>query len=95
MSNYFPKVAPNGALIAFASQKKYNPVGIWLVDADGTRLRRLTSEATLNWFCWSPDSQHILYVNYEMSDFSEDNGSLWMINVQSGEKRRLVRGSLK
>ncbi len=94
MNNYCPAVAPNGALIAFASQRKTSPVDIWIVEADGSGLRRLTGEGTLTRFCWSPDSEHILYVNYKASDFTENNGSLWMINVHSGEKRRIVHGSL-
>lgn len=92
---YYPAVAPNGASVAFASQRGTSPLDIWIVDADGTGLRRLTSEGTTTRFCWGPDSEHILYVNYKASDFTEDNGSLWMINVHSGEKRRLVHGSLK
>ena len=96
MDNRYPSVAPNGALIAFASQLKNGPWNIWLVNADGTDLRRLTSEGT-TWtrFCWGPDSEHVLFVNYNALDFTEDNGSLWMINVHSGERRRLVHGSLK
>ena len=95
MDNRYPAVAPNAALIAFASQLKTGLWNIWLVEADGTGLRRLTSEGTSTRFCWGPDSEQILYVNYKASDFTEDNGSLWMINVHSGERRRLVHGSLK
>jgi Tol biopolymer transport system component len=95
MNNRYPAIAPDGALIAFASQRKTSPVDIWIVEADGSGLRRLTSEGTLTLFCWSPDSEHILYVNYRASDCSEDNGSLWMIDVHSGEKRRLVHGSIE
>lgn len=95
MTNYYPAIAPNGALIAFASQRNNSPVDIWIVEADGTGLRRLTSEGTSTRFCWSPDSEHILYVNYKASDFTQNNGSLWMINVHSGEKGRLVHGSLE
>ncbi len=95
MNNYHPAVAPNGALIAFASQQGNSPVDIWIMEVDGTGVRRLTREGALSRFCWSPDSEHILYVNWKASDFTENNGSLWMINVHSGEKRRLVHGSLK
>ncbi len=94
LTTYYSVVAPNGALIAFVSEQGNSPEDIWIVEADGSGLRRLTSEGTLTRFCWSPDSEHILYVNYRATDFSEDNGSLWKINVHSGEKRRIVHGSL-
>jgi len=90
--NSHPSVSPDGTLIAFASQPRNGSVNIWLVNADGSNPRKLTSEGTLDRFYWSPDSQRIVYVSYRTTDWTEINGSLWVVNILSGEKTLIAKG---
>ena len=58
-----PAWSPDGSRIAFVGPTEGHGLGnIFVVDADGTHLRRLTSGRTQKgWPSWSPDGTHIIY----------------------------------
>ena len=91
--NNHPSVSPDGSLIAFASQDRNGPLNIWTVEADGSSPRQVTSEGTLDRFYWSPDSKSILYVSYRATDWSDENGSLWIVDVASKQRRLVIKGT--
>ncbi len=35
---------------------------------------------------WAPDGQKIVYVDYRFNDWRQENGTLWLLNIYSGEK---------
>jgi len=57
---------------------------------DGSGLRQLTTEGANHGFSWNPDSKEIVYVSYRSTDYSVGNGTLWIINIESGAKRQLT-----
>jgi TolB protein len=65
---YFgPAYSPNGTTIAFAMWRTTGltgclPVGVFLMDADGTNVRRLTDRSLLPWGpSWSPNGTRIAF----------------------------------
>lgn len=90
-----PFVSPSGTTIAFAFQPGNGPMNIWAVDATGKNSRAITTEGVLNRFYWSPDSMKILFVRYQSTDWTVENGSLWTVDVVSGVRRHIVSGNLQ
>jgi len=90
-----PAWSPDGRAIAF---ERAAPQGdpfsaiwtddIWVVHADGTGLRRLTSSPmTENEPAWSPDGRKIIFTRdpgYELPE-------IWVMNADGSAKRRLTR----
>jgi Tol biopolymer transport system component len=86
--------SPDGSRIAFRSER--NDGGIFLMDADGGNLRRLTEEGFNP--AWSPDGREIVYgTSLANSPHSRDNArsQLMVVNVETRERRRIDIGSGK
>jgi Tol biopolymer transport system component len=85
--NRFPKYSPNGTKIALTSQELSRPSKwpqIWVMDADGTNLRQLTT--TQGYTCdWSPDGEWIVY-----TDSRAVNGRLWIMRNDGSNPRQLT-----
>jgi len=60
------------------------------MDATGANAHPLTSEGTLEFFSWSPNSQEIVYVRFNLGDTSLMNGTIWIVNAVSGAKRQVT-----
>ena len=41
-------------------------------------------------FDWSPDGKEIVYVRFRFTDYTYDNGTLWIMNIETGDKRQLT-----
>jgi|GEM_PF-302282 len=89
--NRYPKFSPDGTKIAFVSQEGGKGlVQLWLMNADGSGLRQLTTEGVGDGFDWCPDGRQIVYVSYRFTDYTFANGTLWILNLETGEKRQLT-----
>ncbi|HVP36429.1 MAG TPA: hypothetical protein VMT04_05485 [Terriglobales bacterium] len=85
------KVSPDGRKIAFLLQTYGKGlIQLYLMNVDGSRFSQLTTEGVYEGFSWSPDSKEIVYLSYRSTDFSYKNGTLWIINIETGEKRQLT-----
>jgi Tol biopolymer transport system component len=73
-----------GDKIAFVQQCGNEPSNLWIVNRDGSNLKRLTTKGG-EFPDWSPDGQWILYTNSE-----EGNGRLWIMRPDGSERRQLT-----
>ena len=80
--------SPDGKLIAFRSDRK--PAGIYLMESTGENVRRISDFASHP--SWSPDGKKIV-VSSEYSSVHTahtiPSSSLWIIDVETSEKRKL------
>lgn len=82
----YPKYSPDGNKIAFTSypQGFASQTQIWLMNADGTNKRQLTT--TQGYTCsWSPDGELIVY-----TDSRAVSGRLWIMRKDGTDKRQLT-----
>lgn len=83
-----PAYSPDGRLIAFSSNRngRHN---IWIMNADGTQARELTSaggrEPT-----WSPDGQELAYGTLYGPLSDPTSGVLWVVTIATGETRQIT-----
>ncbi len=80
-----PRWSPDARSIAFLRSDADGRDAIWLVDRDGEHERRLTSDAGYGDHAWSPDGTRIAA--------AADDGSVRIVDVSSGDARRLASGS--
>ena len=79
-----PAWSPDGKRIAFASARE-GSFDIYVVNADGTDTRRLTSSSTNDQSpTWSPDGSRIAFSR------SSDGGHVWVMNADGTDARRLT-----
>jgi dipeptidyl aminopeptidase/acylaminoacyl peptidase len=86
-----PQVSPDGKLIVFTLRKTdleadKGRTDLWLIGADGTNLRRLTShpEGDFN-PRWNPDYRSILFISTR-----SDSAQVWCIPVDGGEAQQVT-----
>lgn len=85
-SNRCPRFSPSNSKIAFTSQDigKSQLPGIWVVNADGTNLKRLVPVQSYS--CdWSPNGQQLVY-----TDARAINGHLWIMNTDGSDPQQLT-----
>jgi len=63
---------------------------IWIMNADGSNLRMATPDMVANGFDWSPDGKKLAYVRFNLDDFSLNNGTIWTVDVDTGELKQLT-----
>ena len=86
--------SPDGSRIAFQGHGNQAGEDIYVVDANGGHLRRLTSNpANDTWPAWSPDGTTIVYVN-EGQRASDSSGNtptstLWTVPADGGTSTRI------
>ena len=75
---YQPRWSPDGGTIAFVRGGD-----LWLMRADGSRARRLTSGLTVDSPTWSPDGRHLAFVISGTGSMNEgpQRRSLWFIDA--------------
>ena len=87
-----PRWSPDGTRIAFLS--KEGPPGVreqlWVVNSDGSQPRQLASDGVQPGFNWSPDGTMIAYVRFADDDTSYANGTIWIVNLATGERRQVT-----
>jgi TolB protein len=85
--NFHVRPSPDGRYIAFDSDRD-GERGVFVADANGRNLRRISGDGFAAVPNWSPDGRWLSYVHAEADN--KDVWNLWMQNVDSGETRRLT-----
>ncbi len=90
-----PQVSPDGKWIAFVLRKTdleedKGRTDLWLVGADGTALRRLTShKASDSNPRWAPDGKSIWFMSAR-----SDSSQVWRIAIDGGEAEQVTEQPL-
>jgi Tol biopolymer transport system component len=85
--NFHARPSPNGQRIAFDSDRD-GERGVYIADADGRNVRRITGDGFAAIPSWSPDGSTLAYVRAERDNPKVWN--LWIMNLTTGDERRLT-----
>ncbi|HZX68602.1 MAG TPA: hypothetical protein VFE70_06940, partial [Candidatus Elarobacter sp.] len=87
-----PRLAPDGALVAFVARAEGNPE-LYVMDAGGGVPRRLTQLGgeVLNCCGWSPDGTSIFFTSDSAAAFIKETGA-FRVSIAGGEPRALELG---
>ncbi|MGE0555043.1 MAG: amidohydrolase family protein [Gemmatimonadales bacterium] len=96
--NYHPAVSPDGATIAFISDRK-GQNNLWLMDADGGNPRQVIDDlkARHNDPVWTPDGEYVLVERRQLPGGAGGSG-IWMYHRSGGKgvpivSQELARGA--
>ena len=79
-----PAFSPDGRRIAYQSFKTGSLAHLWIMNADGSQQRQLSSRPAFN-AAWSADNKTVWFIS------PEDSGtSYWSVDADSGLERRLL-----
>jgi len=78
--NRYPRYSPDGTKIAFYSQPRVGPPAIWLMNSDGSNVRKVSPDYAEN-FDWSPDGQLLAFIFWNFFKAVPGNGQIWFINA--------------
>jgi TolB protein len=81
-----PTWSPTGRQIAFISDRTGTP-SLFVMDAEGTSVRQLTSGGFNTQPRWSPKGDTIAYTS------RQGNHDIWIVNVDGSNPRRLTSGA--
>lgn len=85
--NFHARPSPDGARIAFDSDRE-GERAVYVADADGTDVRRVTGNGFAAVPSWAPDGQSLAYVKAEPGKPRVWN--LWLTQLATGATRRLT-----
>lgn len=85
--NFHARPSPDGTRIAFDSDRD-GERGVYIADADGRNVRRVTGEGFAAVPSWSPDGRALAFVRAEPDRPRVWN--LWTLDLDSGESQRLT-----
>ncbi len=85
--NFHVRPSPDGKTIAFDSDRG-GTRGVYLADANGQRVRRVSGKGYAAVPSWSPDGRTLAFIKAEPGRSRVWN--LWQLSVVSGELRRLT-----
>ncbi len=85
--NFHVRPSPDGTRIAFDSDRE-GERAVYVADADGQNVRRISGEGYAAVPSWSPDGRTLAIVRGEPGRPKVWN--LWTVDLQSGETRRLT-----
>lgn len=88
--------SPDGKTIALARIDSTRDMQIWLVNADGSRLRQLTKFAAADgrpqWPSWSPDGKSLAVQSgvYNQQNPASNTAHIWLVDATTGAARKLA-----
>ena len=94
-----PSLSPDGSEVVFASGRDgdfaadagYERLALFVADADGTDVRRLTSGPYDYAPDWSPDGSEVAFVRYYFGAYTGDEErEVWTVDVETRRERRVV-----
>jgi Tol biopolymer transport system component len=85
--NFHARPSPDGTRIAFDSDRD-GERGVYVANADGTDVRRVTGEGFAAIPSWSPDGKSLAVVRAEPDGPTVWN--LWLVDLATGDMRRLT-----
>jgi transcriptional regulator with XRE-family HTH domain len=85
--NFHARPSPDGSQIAFDSDRD-GERAVYIADASGRNVRRVTGEGFAAVPSWSPDGRHLAYVRAE--DGRPRVWNLWTVDLENGETKRLT-----
>ena len=85
-NDWGPDWSPDGGTIVFNSDRDGLPMGGFLVDADGSDLRRIATDAWVEYPAWSPDGGRIAF----MGGDSASEYDIWVVDVDGSNLIRLT-----
>ena len=92
VNDEYPSWSPDGSMIAFQSNRLDDNYEIYLMNADGKNIRRLTFNSFEDETpIWSPDGKNILFSRYTEGD----NNELFLINTDGSNERQLTDHPLR
>lgn len=86
LQNWAPAWSPDGALIAFTSQREDGSLALWTMRPDGSDVRRVTREHC-EYADWSPDGTQLVCAGPGDGGGTYD---LWVVDAASGAMRQLT-----
>lgn len=84
--NYHVRPSPDGLLIAFDSDRD-GERGVYVANADGTNVRRVSGPGFAAVPSWSPDGSVLAFVRAE---HNRRTWNLWLLNLQTNDMRRVT-----
>jgi Tol biopolymer transport system component len=84
VTHWYPRWSPDGDQIAFTARSPETQIThLWVMKRDGSQLRKASSDPVGHGFSWAPDSKRIAYVRHGWTDFNYENGTVWIVDIQT------------
>ena len=85
--NFHARPSPDGMLIAFDSDRD-GERGVYVADAEGNNVRRVSGDGFAAVPSWSPDSRKLAFVRAEPNRSRVWN--IWMLDLETGAEERVT-----